>query len=202
MSCGLSIATHLCFFGAVAWSEGSASTPKPQVTEISLFETSNALERRFVAEQKPKARPRPQPVVAREADVVSVVKSESPAPETVTSTADETSTTSELAGGARGVQLKNEESRFLVQILRSIERRKVYPQEARRERLEGRVLVRLVLREDGTYEEIQVAESSRFELLDEAALRLIRQIEGQHRIPTSFGKNKWVLRIPVNYSIR
>jgi protein TonB len=50
-----------------------------------------------------------------------------------------------------------------------------YPALARQRGLEGRVVIRLVIRADGVPDDIRVAQSSGFDSLDKAAVEAIRQ---------------------------
>ncbi|MFH1138319.1 MAG: energy transducer TonB [Pseudomonadota bacterium] len=55
-----------------------------------------------------------------------------------------------------------------------IERRKQYPHSARKRRLQGRVVVRFVIWPDGTAHEVSFAEKSPLDILNQAALRAVR----------------------------
>lgn len=107
-------------------------------------------------------------------------------------------------GGVEGVpsaEAADLETRFLSEFRGAVHRRKFYPSGARRARAQGRVTVDVVLRENGAYESLRVAESSRHEALDEAALQILRRVEGRHPIPEELGRRRWALRIPVEFQL-
>ncbi|MEJ5348366.1 MAG: energy transducer TonB [Desulfosoma sp.] len=63
---------------------------------------------------------------------------------------------------------------FLGQVRQRIDRYKNYPYAARRRHVEGRVTVRFVIRPDGTIEGLELVKSSSSNLLDEAAVKAVR----------------------------
>lgn len=63
---------------------------------------------------------------------------------------------------------------FLAQVRQRIDRSKNYPYAARRRQEQGRVTVRFVIRPDGTVDGLQVVRSSASSLLDEAALKAVK----------------------------
>lgn len=63
---------------------------------------------------------------------------------------------------------------FLAQVRQRIDRFKHYPYAARRRQVEGRVTVRFVIHPDGTVDGLQVIKSSASSLLDEAAVKAVR----------------------------
>ena len=86
-------------------------------------------------------------------------------------------------------------------LMAQIERMKRYPQFALDNRLEGRVVVRAVIRADGHLLELSIAESSGHELLDRESLDLLRRLSPvplKHQL----GTPHVTLRIPINYGIR
>lgn len=63
---------------------------------------------------------------------------------------------------------------FLAQVRHRIDRYKHYPYVARRRHIEGRVTVRFVIRPDGTVENLEVVKRSSSNLLDEAAVKAVK----------------------------
>lgn len=86
------------------------------------------------------------------------------------------------------------------QILRRVEELKRYPREARLERAQGRVVVRVVIREDGSVADATIATSSGFASLDQAALDLMRQA-GPFTFSRPLGRPQLTIKIPINFSI-
>lgn len=101
-------------------------------------------------------------------------------------------------GGGEAMDL---ETRFLSEFRNSVHRRKYYPPQAKRQRAEGRVMVDVILRKDGGYESLAVAESSASGVLDQAALEILRRVEGRHPIPDELERSRWALRIPVEFQL-
>ncbi len=85
-------------------------------------------------------------------------------------------------------------------ILKKIERLKRYPAEARLDRAEGKVVVKVVIYENGQVSDIEVVKSSGFSSLDQAAVEVLRQAEPFH-LPRPLGRPTLTLRIPINYSM-
>jgi protein TonB len=81
---------------------------------------------------------------------------------------------------------------LLAQIRRRIEAAKRYPEEARREGIQGNVYVRFRVGEDGQVDALEVARSSGSRLLDEASLATIRRaapfppVRGWIRVPIAY----------------
>ncbi len=83
---------------------------------------------------------------------------------------------------------------------RSIAALKQYPQAARAQHWEGKVLLRAVIKEDGHLAELSVRRSSGHALLDRDAMSLVRQVcpvSLQHPL----GRAQVVLHIPITYRL-
>jgi len=85
-------------------------------------------------------------------------------------------------------------------IIRRVEELKRYPAAARIERAEGRVMVKIVLSEDGSVGEIEVVQSSGFPSLDKAAIETIRQAAPFH-LPHPLGRPQLTIKIPISYRL-
>jgi protein TonB len=68
-----------------------------------------------------------------------------------------------------------------LELWRTVERHKVYPDRARRMNWEGRVALSFHVFEDGTIRDIKVARSSGFSVLDDAARDLLKQLRLSRR---------------------
>ena len=60
-----------------------------------------------------------------------------------------------------------------------------YPDEARRRRLSGQVVISVAIRRDGSVERAEVVDSSGQPLLDQAALRIVRLAEPYPALPVT-----------------
>ena len=85
-------------------------------------------------------------------------------------------------------------------ILKRVEELKRYPAEARGDRAEGKVIVKAVIKEDGSVGNVEVVRSSGFQSLDQAALELMRHA-GPFNLPRELGKPQVTIQIPLNYRL-
>lgn len=85
-------------------------------------------------------------------------------------------------------------------ILRRVEELKRYPAEARLDRAEGKVVLKAVIRDDGSVDDVEVFQSSGNQSLDHAALELMKQAAPFH-MPHPLGKSKVVVKIPMSYRL-
>ncbi|MBH0210090.1 MAG: energy transducer TonB [Nitrospira sp.] len=90
---------------------------------------------------------------------------------------------------------------WLMQMLWSrVTELKHYPSEARMNRLEGRVVVRVVIDEQGRLLDATIATGSGHALLDHAALDVIRR-SCPLSLPQALGRHQIVLRVPIQYRL-
>ncbi|MEK6804601.1 MAG: energy transducer TonB [Nitrospirota bacterium] len=83
-------------------------------------------------------------------------------------------------------------------LLQRIEALKQYPVTARLHRLEGRVIVRIVIQEDGHITSATIARSSGHDVLDQAALETIRQTSPL-TLSQPLEKSSVTMQIPLGY---
>lgn len=81
-----------------------------------------------------------------------------------------------------------------------VEQLKRYPYQARMNRWEGRVVLRVVVREDGQIIDPTVAESSGHSLLDHDALEILRQASPL-KLTHPLGKPQVVVQVPISYRL-
>lgn len=85
-------------------------------------------------------------------------------------------------------------------ILRRVEELKRYPTEARVDRAEGKVVVKAVVHEDGSVDDVEIFQSSGYTTLDKAAIDLMRQAAPFH-LPHPLGKPRVTIKIPMSYRL-
>jgi len=85
-------------------------------------------------------------------------------------------------------------------ISRRVEELKHYPPEARLDRAEGRVIIKAVLRADGSVDDVEVFQSSGYHSLDQAAVDLVKRAAPFH-LPHPLGKAKMTVKIPMSYQL-
>lgn len=78
---------------------------------------------------------------------------------------------------------------------------KRYPHLARARHLEGRVVVRAVIREDGHLAKVDVAESSGHEILDMDAIEIIKRACPLH-LRQPLGRPEVVVQVPISYKLQ
>jgi periplasmic protein TonB len=85
-------------------------------------------------------------------------------------------------------------------ILRRVEELKRYPASARADRVEGKVVVKAVINEDGNLGEVEVFQSSGYPTLDKAAVDTMRQAAPFH-LPHPLGQPRMTIKIPMSYRL-
>lgn len=93
------------------------------------------------------------------------------------------------------------ERTYLAEFLGALSKYKHYPRSARLREQQGRVLVELVLKQDGTINDVKVSRPSRHSLLNRAALRSVRRMKRFKPFPPDVSRSSWRLRIPFQYSM-
>ena len=83
-------------------------------------------------------------------------------------------------------------------LLQRIDALKQYPVSARLHRLEGRVVVRIVIQEDGQIVSAAIAKSSGHDVLDQAALETLRQVS-PIALSQPLDKTSVTMQIPLGY---
>lgn len=85
-------------------------------------------------------------------------------------------------------------------VLRRVEELKRYPASARVEPAEGKVVLKVVINENGSIGEVEVFQSSGHSALDKAAVETMREA-GPFHLPRSLGQARKTLKIPMNYHL-
>jgi protein TonB len=85
-------------------------------------------------------------------------------------------------------------------ILRRVEELKRYPAEARLDRAEGKVVLKAVIRGDGSVDDVEVYQSSGYWSLDHAAIELLKQA-APFQLPRPLGKSQMTVKIPMSYRL-
>ncbi|WP_447973568.1 TonB family protein [Nitrospira sp. Kam-Ns4a] len=86
-------------------------------------------------------------------------------------------------------------------LLNRVHQLKRYPFEARMKRLEGRVVIRVVIREDGNLEDLTVVQSSGHQILDHDAVEIIRQASPLP-LARPLGRPQVVVQVPISYRLK
>ena len=86
-------------------------------------------------------------------------------------------------------------------ILRRMEELKKYPTEARLNQAQGKVVLKAIIRSDGSVEGVEVAQSSGHQTLDEAAVELLK-VAGPFELPRPLEKPQLTVKIPMSYRLQ
>ncbi len=100
------------------------------------------------------------------------------------------------AGGSRGRQ-----AAYVATLAAQLNRKKHYPMAARRARQEGTATLSLVIQRDGTVSDFSISESSGWEALDAAVLRMLERAQPLPAFPASISEEELRVKIPVSFSL-
>lgn len=107
-------------------------------------------------------------------------------------------TTSSLPGSGSGAGKSYDE--YLVTLTSLINQSKKYPKAALLRRLEGQVVVSMLISQDGAIHDIQIRRSSGYSILDEEALRAIRALG---KVPPLVdGKSELAVEVPIRFEMK
>lgn len=90
---------------------------------------------------------------------------------------------------------------YLAELFRKLARYKVYPAELKKNRIEGRVVVKFTLAADGRVMNSSIQQSSGHDSLDEAALQMLNRASPLPAIPAWMNRSEMTLAVPVEYSL-
>ncbi len=91
---------------------------------------------------------------------------------------------------------------YLQEVAARIHAVKTYPRNARRKGWEGTVVVKLQLAFTGEVQETDVAQTSGYELLDEAALEAVRNAHPFPQFPEGVMTSSLVVNIPIQFTLK
>lgn len=98
-------------------------------------------------------------------------------------------------------EIQNAKDVYLAKLRKAIEEKKTYPKNAKRLKQSGVVHVRFTLLRDGTIKNAQVAQTSSFEILDNATLNLLKEIAKTEPFPKELSDDTMVIVLPIEYSL-
>ncbi len=103
----------------------------------------------------------------------------------------------EAAGGRQAARAS-----YLAKLKDWLEERKVYPSEARIQRIEGTVRIYFTIDADGTVLESGVRKTSGHAVLDRAAEDLIARAQPLPAPPSAFGRRQFTIVAPIRFELR
>ncbi len=171
-----------------------AVQPKPAMAESLRVETVQA-----PTPPMQTAVPEPEPVTTPEA-----VPEPMPVPPTAPPVAAQMPAESAAAPApdrpltARG---KRAQSQYLRELMLWLARHRVYPAEAKKHKLEGVVQVRFAIDRDGHLLSAVVHRSAGIELLDAAALDVLRRADPRPKFPKALERSRLSVTLPIDFSL-
>ena len=165
----------------------------PSVTsETNIASTPTQLRNRSLSKPKPKRANAPQiKEVHTQADNDLVTSSKEFKDENLQATEDLTSDEAKV----QKLKLK-----FSERLKAFIEQNKVYPKRALRMRQTGTVTIKMMIRSDGKFENIQLLSSSNNPVLDNSALKLLKNLQKFGPLPGNLGDRAEFI-IPLAYKL-
>jgi len=97
---------------------------------------------------------------------------------------------------------RQQEANYFALVSAHLNRRKVYPAEARQARQQGVVTVRFTVDRNGSVSGISIKRSSGHDILDRATLDLLQRVAPLPRMPASMQRDSVTLSLPIDYSLR
>jgi len=97
---------------------------------------------------------------------------------------------------------KKQEADYFALVSAHLNRRKVYPAEARQARQQGVVTVRFTVDRSGAVTNVSIKRSSGHDTLDRATLDLLQRVAPLPRMPASMVRDQITLSLPIDYSLR
>lgn len=97
---------------------------------------------------------------------------------------------------------KKQEADYFALVSAHLNRRKVYPPEARKARQQGVVTVRFTVDRNGGVSGASIKRSSGHDILDRATLDLLQRVAPLPRMPSGMQRQSITLSLPIDYSLR
>ena len=103
-------------------------------------------------------------------------------------------------GAEHGVEVSAKE-RYLVELRAWLERHRTYPRTALRMGLSGEVVVAFRVERGGQFSAMRIQIPSRFGVLNESALELVKRTAGFKPLPSEIREDELEIAVPINYSL-
>lgn len=97
---------------------------------------------------------------------------------------------------------KRAEADYFSLISAHLNRRKVYPTEAKKARQQGVVTVRFTVDRAGNVSNISIRRTSGHDILDAATLALVQRVAPLPKMPASMQRDSVTLALPIDYSLK
>lgn len=101
----------------------------------------------------------------------------------------------------KAIVAKNEQEIYLSELQDLLRQNRRYPVMAKKLRQEGRVVVEFTMHEDGRVVNVKVVQGTSFQLLNQAALSFVKEIETFKPFPKSVARKTWSFSVPIEYRL-
>ena len=95
-----------------------------------------------------------------------------------------------------------QEADYFALVSAHLNRKKRYPVEAKKARLQGVVTIRFTVDRDGNVSNVSIRRSSGHDLLDSATLELLQRVAPLPHMPASMRRDSVTLSLPIDYSLK
>lgn len=196
----LSLGLHLLVYLGVQGLQGFQFAQDVERTEVTLVDIEGFKNGDGLAAKAP-------PVKAAKIAKVQPVSSDeiatgvSTTPEVVGTGGTKSSVSGTGQFGVEGGRQAGLEERYSIELRQLFEKYKTYPLIAKKLGHQGKVVVRFSLNDKGEVLKSEVLNPSASEILNKAALELVKKIHGVKPFPEGLQKASWDFEIPVEYKM-
>jgi protein TonB len=106
------------------------------------------------------------------------------------------------SGGGTGRGTRDPLAGYVTRVVRRLEHSKKYPQMARRDGIQGQVIVAFRVSSRGEIKAPRIAKSSGHQILDEEAMALLRRVGTLPPFPPELDRQEVSLEVPLNFTMR
>lgn len=198
---GTSLLLHVLVFSIVLKIHNSTPLVASNKLEIEIVDIVGSTKGDGLAAKPREATKAPQKITAAPkvpSDTITTASNVTPA-------AAEGGTISKESGtgqfGIENGRQASAEERYSIELRQLIEKHKVYPMMAKKLGIQGRVTVRFVLNNKGEVLESTIAASAPSDVLNKAALELVKRIHGVKPFPEDLKRQTWLFEVPVDYKL-
>ncbi len=178
---------------------------EPDVRHTNLQEIKQAV-RQVQLQEYPSPVHAPAPAEMQPARLLQTAPSSTTTPistpqsEAVADSTQNTQVAMNIGGVGRNLANGTDHGWLIDALRQRVEQSKRYPRLARKQGWQGRVVIKAVIREDGSLSEAYVKESSGYEVLDLDAVELIKEVCPLN-LRQALGQSHVVVHLPIHYRI-
>ncbi len=185
----------------ISASQDSNSKSETEIVEFVLYEASPERDQEVqIARVKI-----PKQKALRQTPKENSVKSpQAPISEDLDSASDEAQESVDPSSQSNPNQARLAESAqeiYIAEVIRHLNSQKRYPEIARKLRQQGRVILEFRLSKDGSVLEAKIKEPSTYQLLNESAESIVKNLKNLRPFPEEVQRTTWLFTVPVDYQL-